>query len=139
MDFEQELNQMIDAMTARVGRCPNRIIMHHDTAQSMVSRTNDLAGGGEIGDGYIARYNGIPITLSDCVEPNKFYLIQNPPIEDYTAWWSQSPYRSSTAIPYTPSTPSPSFILGTYEAKKQEEEPDEIDESSFMDILNAGE
>lgn len=136
MDFEQELNQMIDAMTARVGRYPNRIIMHPDTAQSMVSRANDLAEGGEIGDGYIARYNGIPITLSDCVEPNKFYLVQNPPITDYTAWWSQSPYRSSTAMPYTPSL---SFILDTYETKKQEEEPDEIDESSFMDILNAGE
>ncbi len=136
MDFEQELNHMIDSMTARVGRCPDRIIMHPDTARSMVSHTNDLAGGGEIGEGYIARYSGIPVTLSDGVEPNKFYLTTNPSITDYNAWWLQSPYGSSTAIPYMPSV---SFVLDTYEAKKPDEEPDEIDESSFMDILNAGE
>lgn len=34
---------------------------------------------------------------------------------------------------------SVSFKIDTYDAKKPDEEPDEIDESSFMDILNAGE
>ena len=108
MDFEQELSRMVDIMTAQSGRIPNRIVMHPDTARAMVSNTSDLAEGGVVGDGYIARYNGIPIVLSEGVEQDKFYLVPGPPMFDgiydsgYDAWWVQSPYISSTTAGYTP-------------------------------------
>ena len=53
MDFEQELNRMIDIMTAQSGRSLNSIVMHPNTAQAMVSNTSDLAEGGMVGDGSI--------------------------------------------------------------------------------------
>ena len=147
MDFEQELSRMVDIMTAQSGRIPNRIVMHPDTARAMVSNTSDLAEGGVVGDGSIARYNGIPIVLSEGVEQDKFYLVPGPPMFDgtydsgYDAWWVQSPDMSSPTAGYTPqqwqSASSVSFKIDTYDAKKPDEEPDEIDESSFMDILNA--
>lgn len=153
MDFERELNQMIDAMNERVGQCPNRIIMHPDTARSMASfnyiHFNDLAEA----DGYISQYNGTPIILSTNVEPDKFYLVQDPPrFEPYVLpdegtynadWWAQSPHSNPFAMMYgSPQwwqANSLSFTLDTYGEQQQSEEPDEIDESSFIDILNAGE
>jgi len=110
MDFEQELNQMIDTMTARVGQRPSRIVMHPDTAQAMASFSymhfNDLAEA----EGYVSQYNGTPIVLSTNVEPNKFYLVPGPPrFEPYVLhdegtyhadWWAQSPYSNPFATMY---------------------------------------
>ncbi len=153
MDFERELNQMIDAMTERVGQRPSRIVMHPDTAQAMVSFShmhfNDLAEA----EGYISQYNGMPIILSADVEPNKFYLVQDPPrFEPYVVpdegtyhadWLVQSPHSNPFATMYgSPQwwqTNSLSFTPDTYGEQQQSEEPDEIDESSFIDILKAGE
>ncbi len=153
MDFERELNQMIDAMTERVGQRPSRIMMHPDTAQVMAPFSymhfNDLAEA----EGYVAQYNGTPIILSTNVEPNKFYLVQDSlRFEPYvlpeegtynTYWWMRSPHGNPCATMYgSPQwwqTHSPSFTFDTYREQQQSEEPDEIDESSFIDILKAGE
>ena len=78
MNFEEELNQMIADMEARTMGAPVRIVCNHETLDQLWEQTNMIRVHNEDvvnRTGYVARFNGIPITVSSQVETGKFMLI----------------------------------------------------------------
>lgn len=78
MNFEEELNRMIDDMMARSGQSPGRIICNQETLDQLWEQTRMIYVSNddiENNTGYVARFNGIPITVSSQIEPGKLFIV----------------------------------------------------------------
>lgn len=121
----------------------------------------------ESGRGYAARYMGIPISISPDMEPGKVCLIPNRGIQpqfgiDFSnvsdasvdrvdGWWPRSPFTTPggwqvRADPFINPAYQVAFNLDETQKKKKPpakktattDEPTDIDEDSFIDILKGG-
>lgn len=84
MDIEQELSRMVDEMILRTGNRPAQIVCNQETLDWLwreSTRIYSSFADTENNTGYIARYNGIPITLSPEVESGRLLLAPNEDVD----------------------------------------------------------
>lgn len=166
MNIAEELEQMISEMSARTNGAPSQIVCSQETLDQLWEQTRmiyvseaDL----EEGRGYVGRYMGTPIIVSPTAEPGKLYLIPSQDSEpiridgmndaqqftygvDFSGdvdmdngWWLRSPFTH----PYVGfQMDAPASGNGSESkrcaAKTSEKESEDIDESSFLNILKGG-
>lgn len=151
MSIEQDIDMMIQSVMAHTGRRAKSIICSPDAfnyirEKSTLFYTSDLDASNSVCEG---RYAGIPLQVSENVEPGKMYVLpeyvssssEDTPYvvcryED-TAWNNivyRPPYDGPIPAFYGSTGP---YSIGGYECiPVQYEETNDIDENSFMDILN---
>lgn len=138
MDIDQEINLMIQSVLARTGGRAKTIVCHRDAleqmrAQSTMFYTSDSD---TPESGYVGRYIGIPVQVSDSIEPGRVYVIpEMNTTSDETSYvpqyWTTGPYRY---YDHTHWEAAVDLKFGSKYTVCEEEK--EIDEGSFMDILS---
>lgn len=147
MSIRREIEQMMIEMESRTNGMPAQIVCSQDTLNELCEQVRaehiseaDIEEGSK---GYVGRYMGVPIIVSSEVEPGKAYLVPRP--DAGTNWWTHNPFSylnsgwqiaAQTFSPhYDPYHPVNANNQDIYRQTKQAEEPVDIDEDSFLDIL----
>lgn len=166
MDISEELGRMIVDMQSRTGGCPERILCSQDTLNQLWEQTRMIyVSQDDIENerGYVARYMGIPISVSPGMEPGKVCLIPRSEVHpqsfgvDFSStsgpnvngWFTNNPFTSPDTgwqvriDPLTHPVYQSAFNLDAIPKEPDKktdtsDEPDDIDEDSFIDILKGG-
>lgn len=128
MDIDQEINLMLQSVVARTGEQAREIVCHRDALELMRSQSTRFytSEADSTESGCVGRYMGIPVQVCDSIEPGRAYVIPE---------FGGSPYETTYSQPYWTSTPYLHYSPMHGQCIAQEEEK-EIDEESFMGILN---
>lgn len=167
MNVSEELSRIIEEMQSRTGGEPGQILCSQETLQQLLEQTRMIYVSNddvESGRGYAARYMGIPISVSPGMEPGKVCLIPNRGVQpqlgiDFSStsdtgaeeWFPVSPFTTPSgwqvrADPFMNPVYQAAFNLDAAPKKKKPpakktatiDEPTDIDEGSFIDILKGG-
>lgn len=131
MAIDQELHLMVQSVLERTGERARTIVCSRDVfeqirTQSAMFYTSDS----DVSNSQcVGRYAGIPVQVSDHIEPGKVYVIP-----EYKDTSQDTTYVArGWDMPYYPYAYGMELCVGY---NPQYEEANDIDEGSFMDILS---